>query len=319
MKPEERRERFEIEFPPLSSVGQPPSSRGSGTVSGTPASTAPAVVVEPSLVTEDEEIYCPVCAYNLSGIFSGRCPECGSLFDRNALITAQRADQITLIPWDDPKPMPLRQRLFQTLRICLLNAERFAFAFSVQPQESRAGVFFRRVVAVTTLSTILAVLAEEAGAALSREPHAGFSHLPALVLAAALFAPLTLIFSTLLSGLLLAATCPHYDGKHHLRPWLNICAYAATHYLLFFPAILIAFAAPLASSQLVGAVLALLAPLTWLGCAGLCVFTMRAVISLRTSGGRGTGVFLLVLIHAGTALACGALALATAVYLEDLL
>jgi len=71
--------------------------------------------------SSDEEIYCPICNYNLTGIMTGRCPECGSLFDREGLMANQKANRITLIPWDDPAETLFLPRLKKTLAICLLT------------------------------------------------------------------------------------------------------------------------------------------------------------------------------------------------------
>lgn len=91
--------------------------------------------------SSDEEIYCPICNYNLTGILNGRCPECGSFFDRQAIMANQQANRITLIPWDDPAETEFWPRFKKTLAICLFDAKRFAFAFSVQPQRTRAYSF----------------------------------------------------------------------------------------------------------------------------------------------------------------------------------
>lgn len=38
----------------------------------------------------DEQLHCPQCGYNLTGIASRRCPECGVRFDRRALMIDPR-------------------------------------------------------------------------------------------------------------------------------------------------------------------------------------------------------------------------------------
>ncbi len=53
---------------------------------------APHRVVEASLAALGEDLYCPHCGYNLRGLTSGRCPECGNACD---LATMSRSE----IPW----------------------------------------------------------------------------------------------------------------------------------------------------------------------------------------------------------------------------
>ncbi len=47
---------------------------------------------------EDEEIFCPVCGYNLTGNLTGRCSECGGLFDREMLLKAREVSFDALMP-----------------------------------------------------------------------------------------------------------------------------------------------------------------------------------------------------------------------------
>jgi hypothetical protein len=243
----------------------------------------PEVIIEPPVAQEDEQIYCPVCSYNLTGIHSGRCPECGSLFDRDALIAAQQANQITLIPWDDPEQMPLRKRLVRTLRVCLFNAERFAFAFSVQPQETRATGFLVGVTSLCALIAVLATLLYDVGARLHS---VGFGRLPdtlTCVCSVLVFVPLAIPTSTALAALFLWAYSPHYDGRHHFKPWWSIAAYGAAHYLMIALAMIIfplvaSFGEWPSEGELV-----FTAFWIWMGCTALCVLTLRAVIFLRTT------------------------------------
>ena len=262
---------------------------------------------EPRLTTvvlEDEEIFCPICNYNLTGNDSGRCPECGSFFDRHALIAAQRADAVTLIPWDDPEEMPFLKRFRETLKICLVNAERFAFAFSVQPQESKALSFF----AMVTATTIVFGWMTCAVYLLSANPFtAGVSRLLTGVICCVvvcMHVVLSLLVGTLLSGVTLWIFCPHYDGKRHLKPWLSIAAYASAHYLMFATAIPIAALVPLVIGRPDSFEDITVVTLIWLGCATLCVLTLRAVVFFRMAeieDYRFT-IFLLAAIHVGSSL-----------------
>ena len=42
----------------------------------------------PSMMATSSSIKCPHCAYDLSGTEGSRCPECGGVFDRDALLQA---------------------------------------------------------------------------------------------------------------------------------------------------------------------------------------------------------------------------------------
>lgn len=267
---------------------------------------APPVVI---IQTEDEEIYCPVCNYNLTGIYSGRCPECGSFFDRAALIAAQQANQITLIPWDDPQEMRLRRRFYETLRICLVSAERFAYAFSVRPQRGRAFSFFAATTALTALVAVIAFLAYPVAVgplSSSVWPIYGTSSNPittaAVATGIAAHVVLTSAVTTLLTAVILWMSCPHYDGKRHFRPWLSICAYAAAHYVMIgaaLPVVVILGLAVRAPSFFEYGFVMLMC---WLGCAALCGLTLLAVVDLRTPETERTTVpwWLLSLILLGS-------------------
>jgi hypothetical protein len=294
---------YEIELVPL-----PPEVR-----------PAPGVVADrpgvAKVVTEDEEIYCPVCGYNLSGIFRGRCPECGAFFDRSALIAAQQANAITLIPWDDPQEAVFWERLYRTVRICLLDAERFAFAFSVQPRESKAGSFFVGATAATTVIGVLAALAFMLRSWIDGNPNTALSDSLLAICFIGAFIPLTMTLATVATGVFLWVFCPHYDGQRHFRPWLSIAAYAAAHYLMMAAAVPVAWVLPLMSRSGEFEFWEAMACI-WAGCGLLCVFTLRAVIDWRTSDVDSPRflVFLIAFIHFAAGLVSFFLAVAFAGY-----
>ncbi|MFQ5502785.1 MAG: hypothetical protein ACE5EQ_10880, partial [Phycisphaerae bacterium] len=111
---------IELEPPRAIPVARPSHDPAPASSSSAANSASSAASVD-QLEVEGEGIYCPICNYNLTGILSGRCPECGSMFHREALLEAQRSNQVTLIPWECPGYMPMLQRLGQTLRISLFK------------------------------------------------------------------------------------------------------------------------------------------------------------------------------------------------------
>lgn len=247
----------------------------------------------------DEEIYCPFCNYNLTGVLSGRCPECGCDFHRQSLFEAQRANQITLIPWDDPQPTPLLQRFSRTLGVSLFDSKRFAFAFSVQPQKTLALQFSTIIFCVAWLSFI-------ASAALCALMIQKFSRPPVvdnvadvlgIGILAACFITAALALLIPISACLLWILCPHYDGRAHFRPWLAICAYAGSHLILTPIAVPIVVFFSLWSGRGSELLLAYGAAMSVvvLCCGLLTVCTLQGVIERRTAPGQGTRVAVVVL------------------------
>ncbi|HKQ47015.1 MAG TPA: hypothetical protein VJZ71_02970 [Phycisphaerae bacterium] len=249
-----------------------------------PPNAAPVVAT-----SSDEEIYCPICNYNLTGILTGRCPECGSLFDREALRANQQANRITLIPWDDPAETAFWPRLKKTLPICLFDAKRFAFAFSVQPQDSRAYSFF---LLATFGACALSILVFFASLPLYRlfEMEIGLEEavLFGLLMIGAIFA--TVLTTTLAVAFALGIFCPHFDGKRHLRPWLSISYYASAHYLIFPLGLPVSVLFEWGSRELFGLGLTLGALMTGLACGLLNAFTLNAVIRHRSAPSSGRSV-----------------------------
>ena len=183
---------------------------------------------------EDEELFCPVCNYNLTGNCSGCCSECGSLFDRDSLIAAQKADAITLIPWDDPRPMSWKRRLSQTLRISLFRPKEFAFAFSVQPQDTKATAFMVGVLVgffLLTFSFLFVYFVIEYVRPTMSVDVAGRMKYWSMGLAIPMSAVLGAATAILASAVWLWIVCPHFDGRRHFKPWFAILCYASTHFL----------------------------------------------------------------------------------------
>lgn len=254
----------------------------------------------------DEKIYCPLCNYNLTGVHSGRCPECGGIFHREALFAAQKSNQITLIPWDDPEPMSLLRRFGRTLSVCLFNARRFAFAFSVQPQRTRAASFQILVMLAVTALSCLPVLV---GAAVTRsgknlvltvdvDDVLGIGLLTVAVIL------IVLVFLTLLSAAILWLLCPHYDGSLKFGPWYAITAYATAHWLFIGAALPFYFLFLNWSGGEPTLAMVSMFVVILLGCGSLQVATIGGIVKLRTapSAGRRIAILLLALMHGATAL-----------------
>lgn len=214
------------------------------------------------------------------------------MFHREALLEAQRSNRVTLIPWDSPRYMPRVQRLWETLRICLFKADRFAFAFSVQPQRTRAWSFFVGVL-FATLGITAAIAAMDVG--LNPDQFRSLNDTILTLIGALLFTSLLVAGTTLATAIMLWLTNPHYDGQRHFTPWLSICCYASSHYLMV--AIVLPFT-PMAMTMTGGLVM-INTGLVLVGCGGLCGFTLNAVMKHRTARHRRStiGPVLLFVIY----------------------
>ncbi len=248
-----------------------------------PPAGTPAEKNAPPVQIEDEQIFCPLCNYNLTGIHSGRCPECGAWFNRAALLASQPVHRITLIPWDDPGEMRPRDRFLATLRICLLRAERFAFAFSVQPQETRAVSFLLITLGLTIGAMWLNVAAFWAASAIGSAETLTARDLAISILGWAMFVPVAMGLAVLGIAVVLWGACPHYDGKRWLRPWLGISTYAAAHFLLIAAVAPVTFLVTLLGDGPAQYEFFVLLGACWVGCTMLCLLTLHAVIELRTA------------------------------------
>lgn len=245
---------------------------------------------------QDEEIFCPICNYNLTGNRSGKCSECGSLFHLEALIAAQKSHRITLIPWDDPEGTRWWTRLRATLAISLFKADRFADAFSVQPRRSRVLSYFATCLAAVSAMAVVVLwlITTTLGASSPDFSERGLG----VAVATTAFVTVSIGLTTAITSIVLWASYPHYDGRRHLRPWLAIVAYASSHYLLIvwlipFTVLLILFG----YVSDVGLFVGVMAFFTWIGCGTLCAFTLTAVVRHRTADDRrGLGGLLLVFL-----------------------
>lgn len=246
----------------------------------------------------NEEIYCPICNYNLTGITTGRCPECGSFFDREALLSNQKANRITLIPWDDPVNEKLWPSFAKTLRICLFDSKRFAFAFSVQPQQTRASSFLFLTILLLWLGlcfVLIGSLALESIFTSTSWERFYAGDLITIAMATVVSTAAAVLTTTYTSAAILGMFCLHFDNKRHFRPWLAIASYSAAHFLLIplglplFVIAIIAGRGPLIPA-VVGVVLAL-----WLATGLLNAFTLNGVIRYRgaKSGTRPLAVLLI--------------------------
>lgn len=264
----------------------------------------PVAIGQPLATVIDEEIFCPVCNYNLTGSLGGRCSECGSLYDRDSLIAAQKANAITLIPWDHPQPMPAALRFWKTLDVVLSRPRRFALVFSVQPHQTKArsfmigvlGVFFALSAGLFLVHDLIEYFRPTMGISASQRLKywsIGLFVPFGAALGAAATVPVTAAW--------LWVMCPHHDGRRHFGPWSAIARYASAHYLIgcvFFPV-------ALAIDLFVGEALGLLVCTVALGLVVsglLAACTVGAVIEKRAAPSLGRSVAFLGMMITFTAL-----------------
>jgi hypothetical protein len=187
----------------------------------------------------DEGIYCAFCHYNLTGNFTGRCPECGSMFEREILLQDARDAARHVIPWDSPNEIPLLKRFWDTLQLTWFNPREFAMAFGFVRRRSRANSFVL-VCALLMLIIVLLTVGTEVGIFLIRfwnHPGAGgVIEYSLREWAGVVFALVAyLCFVTVMASSLLAITLRHRDGSKRFWPWWTILRYAVGHFLLVFP------------------------------------------------------------------------------------
>jgi hypothetical protein len=112
--------------------------------------------------TLSAELYCPECGYDLRGIESGRCPECGGEIDRSQLGES-------LIPWRHRRRLGLVRALVQTFWLASFKPAVFAREMN-RPADFADAVRFRRVVCFIALIPI-GILATIALSGLLYERH----------------------------------------------------------------------------------------------------------------------------------------------------
>lgn len=96
-----------------------------------------------------EDLYCPECQYNLRGIGSSRCPECGKAFDR-AILAAGR------LPWLHRRQIGRIRAYLATLRLVMIHPFKLA-AEATGPVNRREAVRFRALTVGLAFTTVLAV------------------------------------------------------------------------------------------------------------------------------------------------------------------
>lgn len=195
---------------------------------------------ERSFPLHDEQIFCPFCNYNLTANESGRCPECGSFFDREMLLRAAAEEARFVMPWDSPEEMPLFRRFRETLVLTWFDPRHFALAFGAIRRKSRAGSFL-----VLCLGLIGAVvfICSGIGYAISiqrvsfavADRTAEFVHSVAAALTVLISFSFYAILLLLLTSVLLAVGVRHGDGSRRFGPWWTICRYSIGHFTLLAP------------------------------------------------------------------------------------
>ena len=235
---------------------------------------------------DDEQIFCPVCGYNLTGNPTGRCSECGALFSRDQLLTAMKVSADALMPWERRDDFGPFERFWRTLRISFFRPREFALAFAVQPARTRSTSFYAVcLVLLTANATAIGVITEMA------EP--GDSMDIARIASFPIFLALPIVPVNIVVGLIYASLYPHADRERHLRPWRAILEYATGHWLLGASALVLGLLLVSSPRSETGMILAVCVLSIWIGCSILWAFTLVEIVRWRTASGhrkpRGLG------------------------------
>jgi hypothetical protein len=93
--------------------------------------------------------FCPGCGYDLRGIGSERCPECGLTIDLTLAATSA-------IPWTHRRRIGVVRAYLKTIEIVIRWPERFAREVE-RPVDFRDAIVFRRVTATLAAVSVLAL------------------------------------------------------------------------------------------------------------------------------------------------------------------
>jgi hypothetical protein len=101
------------------------------------------------LVTETNsivELYCPNCGYDLRGIDSARCPECGAEIDRSKFGES-------ILPWLHRHQIGRFRAFWRTVRMATFRPKALAEEMS-RPARFADAILFRRIVVLHAMITI---------------------------------------------------------------------------------------------------------------------------------------------------------------------
>ena len=103
----------------------------------------------PAVVDDSVERFCPSCGYNLRGIGSDRCPECGTAVDRSTLATS-------VIPWTHRRTLGLVSAYLRTVKLSILHPAKLAKEIG-RPASFADAILFRRVTTGLATASIIAL------------------------------------------------------------------------------------------------------------------------------------------------------------------
>src|SRR5437660_10460211 len=99
------------------------------------------------------ERMCQTCGYNLRGLTSNRCPECGTFFDPAQLAEAR-------IPWRQRAALGNWKAYWQTVRLAMFHPLKLGREVWDAPRvDPRGAARFRRVIILQAIGTCVIVVA----------------------------------------------------------------------------------------------------------------------------------------------------------------
>ena len=116
-----------------------------------PTSTNPAAVAPAAPPAADEipgDLYCPQCGYNLRGLTSDKCPECG-----NDVAIVRGGE--SLLPWVNREKLGLIKAYWKTVWMVIFRSEQFSLEICRPVSEPHARSFRRVTILHAYLPTFL--------------------------------------------------------------------------------------------------------------------------------------------------------------------